>query len=147
MERARVPVMVVPQRMRLRLRVRVVLVALELFVGIGAVYGGVRMLRDADGFGLEQSWLDGTPFSSYTIPGLVLLVAIGGGMITAASSAIADSDWAALAALAMGVTLLGYLMVETALIGYQDATQLRLLAITLIPALALIAVGTKALRR
>ena len=52
-------------------RRRTVLVSTELIVGIGALYGGYGLLSDADGLGAKQSWLDGSPFPDYTVPGMV----------------------------------------------------------------------------
>jgi hypothetical protein len=133
-----------PRRLRARplgRRTRALLVALEGFVGAGALYGGVELVRDAEGFGMELSWLEGTPFTTYTIPGLVLLVVIGGGMLGAALTALLGSDRAGSAALCMGVALLVFLAAETALIGYQGSRQILLLAVTGLPALVLVAVG------
>jgi hypothetical protein len=52
-----------------------VLVGLELFLAVGAVAGGGGMLLDTSGRGqgLPNNLLDGTPFSSYLVPGIVLL--------------------------------------------------------------------------
>jgi len=130
----------------LRVRTRVSLAALELLVGIGALFGGYNLMADAEGFGVERSWLEGTPFPDYTIPGLVLFVVIGGGMLVAASLALVGSRYAALAALCMGVTLIGFLAVETLLIGYQGLEQIRLLAMVAVPGLVMIVLGARALR-
>jgi hypothetical protein len=125
---------------------RALLVAVEGFLGIGALYGGWNLLSDAEEFGMEASWLDGTPFPDYTIPGVVLLVVVGGGMLAAAALAAAGSRYAGLAALAMGITMLGYLAVETLLIGYQGARQVPLVATVASAALVLVAVGWSSVR-
>jgi hypothetical protein len=115
-------------------------------IGIGALYGGISLLPDPEGFGVEESWLDGTPFPSYTIPGLFLLVVIGGGMLGAAATALLGSRWTRLAAFCLGLALLLFLSVETVAIGYQGPAQLGLVAITGIPAIVLVVLGSKALR-
>jgi hypothetical protein len=102
---------------------------LEGFVGLGAVFGAYELLRDAEGFGLEESWLAGSPFPDYTVPGLVLGLVIGGGMIAAAVAAALGSRYALPAALAAGVTLLAFLAVETLVVGYHGPAQVRLLAV------------------
>jgi hypothetical protein len=135
-----------PRRIRLGGWTRAALVTLEAFVGIGAVYGGIRLLADADGFGIEASWLDGTPFPDYTIPGLVLLVVIGGSMLAAAALALRGSDWAAFAAFCAGVVLLVFLAVETAAIGYQGSAQAPLLVVCGASGFALAALGSRSLR-
>jgi len=127
-------------------RERVLLVALELFVGIGAIYGGVSLVTDAEGFGVEESWLDGTPFTDYAVPGSVLLV-IGVAMLAAALLAVIGSRLAAHAALVMGVVQLCFLVVETLLIGYQGGQQITLVAVIAASALVLAVVGGRALRR
>ena len=133
-----------PESHRVGSGVRRALVALELFVGIGAVYGGIELLVDAEGFGMKEAWLDGTPFPDYTVPGLVLLVVIGGGMIATAAIKLAGSR---LAAPVMGAAVLVFLAVETVAIGYHGATQLPLLVTTGLAALAVIVLGARLGRR
>lgn len=136
-----------PHAPALTLRRRLVLVATELVVGIGALFGGYGLLADAEGLGAEQSWLDGSPFSDYRIPGLVLLVVVGGGLLTAAALAALGHRFAAGAALAMGVVLLAWGVVETLTIGWQGPPQVVMLAVfVLAPAAVLIGIGRAALR-
>ena len=58
---------------------RVVLFIVDLFVALTAIGGGIALFT-----GLESDerippeWLDGTPFKSYVIPGLILAVVVGG---------------------------------------------------------------------
>jgi hypothetical protein len=134
------------RRVPLARSTRLALAALELFLGVGAVYGGIRLLTDAERFGIEKSWLDGTPFDDYTIPGLVLLAVIGGGMLAAAVLALAGSEWAALAGFWMGAILLVFLSVETIVIGNQGSAQVPLLAVCGGSALTLIVIGSRAFR-
>ena len=136
-----------PQPCAPRRRTRALLAVVEVFVGVGALYGGLNLMVDAEGFGLEASWLSGTPFPSYTIPGVFLFVVIGGGMLAAAATALIGSRWAALAAFCMGVALLAFLAVETAAIGYHGAEQIYLLAIMATSGVVLVAVGSRALQR
>jgi hypothetical protein len=132
-------------RLQLALTTRLLLGGLEAFIAIGALYGGIRLLVDPEGFGLKQAWLAGSPFSSYTIPAVFLLVMIAGGMIAAALLALWASELAALAGFSMGVTLLAFLIVETWVIGFHSATQIPLLVSTGMPAGALVALGSKCL--
>jgi hypothetical protein len=112
---------------------------------VGALYGGAGLLIDADALGAEQSWLDATPFPDYRVPGVVLLVVIGGGMLATALAVLRRSRLAGLAALAMGLTLLVWGVVETVTIGYRGAGQLVLLGLFVVgPALPLIAIGRRA---
>jgi hypothetical protein len=65
-------------RSRPEWQARWLLVAVELVVAVNAVGGAVWGLAGAKN--VPREWLDGTPFHSYVIPSLILLVAIGGGM-------------------------------------------------------------------
>ena len=131
----------------LRGRARLTVIAIGGVIGIGGLFGGYGLLRDAEGLGVKESWLEGTPFPDYKVPGVVLLMVVGGGMLVTAASALLRSRFAGLAALAMGLTLLVWGSVETITIGYRGAAQLVLLAIfVLTPALPLIKIGWDACR-
>jgi hypothetical protein len=123
-------------------RGRIAVAAIGLIVGVGAVFGGVGLLSDAERLGAKQVWLDGSPFPNYVVPGIVLLVVVGGGMLATAAAALARSRIAGGAAFAMGVVLLVWGVVETATIGYEGAAQLVLLAGWVVgPALPLLKLG------
>jgi hypothetical protein len=65
---------------RLTGRRRWTIAAFDAWVGVGALFGGYG-LADAEDLGVKDAWLEGTPFPGYRVPGLVLLVVIGGGML------------------------------------------------------------------
>ena len=106
-------------RVDLRRGPRLLVAATSLIVGIGGVYGGYGLLSDAAGMGAERSWLDGSPFPDYTVPGLFLLVVIGGGMLTTSALAFLKRPEAAPAALAMGTVILAWGIVETLTVGWR----------------------------
>lgn len=143
----------VPIRQHLRLRAglgtktRVTVLCLALFMGVGALFGGYGLLNDAEGLGVKASWLDGSPFRDYTVPGLFLLVVIGGGMLGTAVLVGLEDLWAPLVAAGMGTVLLFWLVVETLTIGYQGGPQLALLAICGGAGLALAGSGAVAVIR
>jgi hypothetical protein len=83
-------------------------------------------LHDADGLGAKQEWLDGSVFPDYTVPGLVLSVVIGGGMLTAALLTAFGSRRAPGAAGAMAAILLVWGLTETITIGWRGWQQLAL---------------------
>ncbi len=121
--------------------------AIEAIVGAGGVFGGYSLLSDAEGLGAKQSWLAGSPFPDFTIPGLVLLVVIGGGMLAAAAVTLLARRHAPVAALCMAPTLLLWGVVETLTIGWRGLAQLVLVAVFVIaPALVLALYGARALR-
>jgi hypothetical protein len=108
-------------------RLRRVVIAVAALNGVGAVAGGIGLVRDAEGMGYETSWLRG-PFSDYTVPGLFLLVVIGGGMLLTAGLAAASHPAAGVAAGAIGWVLIAWLVIETLVIGYRGGIQIAFLA-------------------
>ena len=51
-------------------------VAVALAMGFGAIGGGISLLRDAEGFGIQEAWLAGSPFSDYRVPGWFLALSV-----------------------------------------------------------------------
>lgn len=126
-------------------RARVAVAGVCGAIGAGALYGGVRLLVDAEALGAERSWLEGTLLPDYRVPGFVLVVVVGGGMLATALAALRRSRYAGLASLVMGVVLLAWGAVETLTIGYRGAGQLVLLAVFVLgPALPLLVIGWRA---
>jgi hypothetical protein len=84
---------------------------------------------------VPKEWLEGSPFDNYFIPGLVLFVVVGGSFLGAAIAVFAELRIARNAALAAGAIVLGWLAVETAIIGYvswmQPATTIGALLVLL----------------
>lgn len=58
---------------------RILALFLLLFLGFGAIYGALMLISDPSGGKIEWSLelLHGTPFSTFLIPGIVLLLTIG----------------------------------------------------------------------
>jgi hypothetical protein len=116
---------------------RRVLITVELIVGLGALYGGLGLLRGAEGFGVKESWLDGGPFPDYRVPAVVLIVVVGGGLLTAAVVTWRRPSLAPLAALGAASILIGWGIVETAVIGYHGLSQIVLLSLFVVGPAAL----------
>jgi hypothetical protein len=69
-----------------------ILFALHLFIGVGAIFGGLAgMLNPVDPLGIPNSLLDGSPFNNFFIPSLILFVVIGLGHIFSAITARLNS--------------------------------------------------------
>jgi hypothetical protein len=58
------------------------LVVIEVFVAVNAVYGGIGLI--VNGMGMPQDWLDGTPFGTWVLPGILLLLLVAAPMASAA---------------------------------------------------------------
>jgi hypothetical protein len=90
--------------------VRWVLGGLEAVIALSAAGGAAYGLAGAPG--VETSWLDGSPFGSYVVPSIVLLVAVGGGAAVALAALIAGGRRAGTLAVAAGGILVGWIAVE-----------------------------------
>jgi hypothetical protein len=110
--------------------IRIPLVLLEAFVAVGAIGGGLCLLTGAFNFrqGIPLVWLAGTPFSDYTIPGLLLMIVIGGGMAVAAATVFIQREWAVLISAVAGIFMVGFEVVEAASVDSKAGTTLPLLA-------------------
>jgi hypothetical protein len=108
------------------------LIALIVLVGAMAFVCGIGLI--INGLGMPEAELDGTPFSSYLIPGLVLCLVVGGSLLGAACLAHRQSPLASLATLGAGCVLLGWIIVEAVLINAGRALQgaIFLIALTII---------------
>jgi hypothetical protein len=89
-------------------------VVLEIFLGIGALFGGGALLLGPDGhlLGMTTKTLAGSPFGSYLVPGILLFVFVGVAPLLAAAMTVRRQAIAPLAAVAVGLTLIGWISVE-----------------------------------
>ena len=89
-------------------------VGLEVFLGLGALFGGGAFILAPDGhlLGMPTTLLAGSPFPSYLVPGIVLFTLIGLAPLVAATIAVRRQALAPLAAVAVGLTLIGWVSVE-----------------------------------
>jgi len=109
---------------------RVVLIALEILVGVAALGGGVYAVAGAPG--VSREWLQGSPFKSYVIPGLVLLVVVGGSMLAAAGLLLAEAAIGRTASLEAGIILIAWIVAQVSVIGYRSWLQVVLGAVGLV---------------
>jgi menaquinone-dependent protoporphyrinogen oxidase len=118
-----------------------ILATLCLFVGVAAIAGGISLLLWPDGSALRLSTdlLEHSPFTSYSIPGLLLLL-VGIGHLIAGGLVIGDARRADNVAFVAGGALLVWLVVQMSVLRTGNWQQLAMLVI----ALAIIA---QALRR
>lgn len=90
-------------------------------MGITAVAGGLALILQPDGALLqaEPSALAGTPFHDWRIPGLFLLVFIGGGSLVTAAWLWRRAWHARELALVAGLGVIAFELVEWSTIGFQ----------------------------
>ncbi|MDQ2904497.1 MAG: hypothetical protein M3Y81_13200 [Chloroflexota bacterium] len=96
--------------------IRIALAVIETGIALGAMGGGIALLIGAMDHWLPVAFLQGTPFSDYIVPGLVLTIVVGGGMLLAAATQFIQREWAVLLSVAMGFIMIGWEIVEGAII-------------------------------
>ena len=108
------------------------LVGLVVFQGISGVVGGVMMFLDPTGtaYGFPAEWLDSIPFPDYTVPGAILFFPLGlaalldgYGLVrrplwrwARGLTAWSNQHWSWAGAVALGVALVAWIVVEVAIL-------------------------------
>jgi hypothetical protein len=100
-------------------RTRLVLLAVDGLVALAAIGGGVAMLTGLDKF--PAAWLEGTPFSSYVIPGLLLAAFVGGSAGVATATLLVARNWSGQASIVAGAVLMGWLVGEVLILKQPSA--------------------------
>lgn len=101
--------------------IRYLLGGLLAFGALNAFGGGVYGLSGAEGVPLEL--LEGSPFRTYFVPSLILLVIVGGSFLFAAIAVFAGSRVARVSALIAGAVVLVWIVVQVSVIGYVSWMQ------------------------
>jgi energy-converting hydrogenase Eha subunit B len=100
---------------------KIALILIQVLVMLNAFGGGFYGLAGAKD--IPQSWLDGSPFTSFFLPSLFLFVVIGGGMLAATVVWWRRSRLAPWLSLGMGVLLMLWIVVQVSIIGYVSWMQ------------------------
>jgi hypothetical protein len=88
---------------------------LQVFIGLGAMAGGVGLISGSLKFPLE--WLSRSPFTSYLIPGIILLAVNGIGSLVGGIASFKRYRYAGEIALALGVFLSLWIVVQVYWVG------------------------------
>jgi hypothetical protein len=97
---------------------RILVLVVHLIVGIGALAGGLACILDPiEPLGSPASLLDGSPFSTYLIPGLVLFTLFGIGNIVGAVMTILRYRWHSYLLGLLGVAMVIWITVQVLVIG------------------------------
>jgi hypothetical protein len=102
-------------------KTRIALLVLEAFLVSSTLAGGVGILKGD--FGLPASWLSGTAFSDYAVPGVMLLVVCAISVV-AAATLLAERESAVLVSVLAGVFMAGNELVEMACIDTKVGSSL-----------------------
>lgn len=102
---------------------RVVLLVVEGFLGVTAVAGGVALTLGPQlgsaGIVPPLEYLEGSPFDSYLVPGLILLLVVGGSQLLAFGLLLRHSRLAPAAAGVAGSGLLIWVFVQMVIIPFS----------------------------
>ncbi|MBL9014880.1 MAG: hypothetical protein JNL83_11925 [Myxococcales bacterium] len=101
--------------------IRWILGVLLVVIALNAFGGGYYGLSGARGVPTE--WLEGSPFTSYFVPSLILFVVIGGAFLTAGVAVFANAPWRQFAVAAAVAIVAAWLTVQLAIIGYVSWMQ------------------------
>ena len=102
---------------------RVVLVVLEILMGLAAVGGGLDLvLTNGRLMGMSAELLEGSPFASFFIPGLVLLV-VGIANLASAAAVVLRHRWGAPASVVVGILWIGWFVVQVGVVGLMNWQQ------------------------
>lgn len=98
---------------------------LQVFIGIGAVPSGLMIILDPSGssIGFTLELLEGTPFSSYLVPGIFLFAVNGVISLTGGILSFIRFRHAGLLAIGLGIFLLAWVIIQVSLIGLMSWLQ------------------------
>jgi len=88
--------------------------ALQAFIGLGAVAGGLALVLEPSGanLGIPLDLLENTPFSDFLVPGIVLLAVNGVGSLVGAALSFTRNRYAGEAAMALGAFLVAWIVLQ-----------------------------------
>jgi hypothetical protein len=118
---------------------RIALFLLLLMTGLSAVIAGTFLASEpmkGGPLGFRAEWLNGSPFSDYFIPGVVL-GALGVGMLGAAYAQLARLPFAPHLSVLCGITLVIWIVVQMTIIPFSVMQAGTLAVAVLMVALAL----------
>ena len=96
----------------------------QAFIGITAIAGGFRLVSNPNGTSdIPIEWLNNSPFTSYLIPGLVLLVVIGFGNVLASIVSFLKMRCAGGIAIILGTFLILFMTIEVWFVGLRNFLQ------------------------
>ena len=89
-------------------------IVLEVFLGLGALFGGGALILAPDGhlLGMPTKLLAGSPFPNFLVPGIILFTFVGLAPLVAAAITFRRQALAPIAAVVVGLTLIGWVSVE-----------------------------------
>ena len=92
--------------------------SLQAFIGLGALGGGLMLVIDPSGetLGVPSDFLEGSPFSSFLIPGIFLMAVNGIGSLIGAGFSFARRRYAQELAIVLGAIMAAWILIQVAII-------------------------------
>ena len=97
-------------------------ITVEVLVALAAVYGGVGLMW-GNAIGMPDEWRVGTPFTSWVLPGALLLLVVAAPMAVAAWSEIRGSVWAGAASVVAGAAQVAWIAAQLAVMQRYNVQQ------------------------
>lgn len=117
---------------------RTVLLVLAGFGALSALGGAIGLL--GGGITFPAEWLAGTPLRSYTGPGLILGLVVGGSQAAALTGVLRRAPWAAPVSALAGLIRVGWIGGEILLVGSNGGLMITLQTLYLVNGLLEVAV-------
>jgi hypothetical protein len=105
------------------------LIFLLYFQGFSGITGGILLIIDPSGalLNLPLSWLSGSPFTNFLVPGYMLFLLLGFGTTLVASGVVMRKAWAWTGSVLTGIALIIWILTEIMIIGYHPQPPLQLI--------------------
>lgn len=103
------------------MRLTVILGALEAAIAVSAIAGGAALI--INGLGMSLDVLEGSPFTGFLWPGVILAGAVGGSGLLAWGALLAHHPRAIEAGAVAGAILVGWILAQVAMLGYISVLQ------------------------
>jgi hypothetical protein len=106
-----------------------VMMGLILFQGISGLFGGIALVNDPSGELLQMplSMLEGSPFDTFLIPGIILLTILGIFPMVVYYGLWKHRIWSWTGALIVSIALIIWIGVEIWMVGYHPEPPLQLI--------------------
>lgn len=103
----------------------VALLVFQAFNGLSGLLGGFMLIKDSTGgnLNMQLEWLQGTPFSNFLIPGIILFMLNGVGNVLGFWISIKRKTNAGLFGAVFGAIMMIWITTQVILIGYKDFLQ------------------------
>jgi len=110
---------------------RFISISLLLLTAINAAVAGVLFIIDpsGNGMGMNVSYIKDSPFNSYLIPGIVLLIVNGLLNFIAAYFVFKEKPFASLWVIAQGILLIGWIVIQVIMV--KDISMLHTIMFTI----------------